>query len=134
MAFLSNPLLTRTSPLALLLLLDAGREERAQAIELIVAQPAHRYRPFQLALLGQYGTFKAADAIENSTPAIKNWGNYWLAGVSMPFQVSKDQKLSIGWAYTKGSDNYLKQGNRPKVVNTAALGRGVVTISYAFTF
>ncbi len=88
----------------------------------------------EIALLGQYGTFKATDAIENSTPATKNWGNYLLAGFTLPFQVGKDQKLSLGWAYTKGSDNFLKQGNRPQVVNTAALGRGVVTISYAFSF
>ena len=50
----------------------------------------------EIAFLGSYGTFKATDALENSNPATKNWGSYWLAGVTLPFQVAKDQKLSVG--------------------------------------
>jgi uncharacterized protein (TIGR02001 family) len=88
----------------------------------------------EIDFLGTYGTFKATDAFESTTPAMKNWGNYWLAGITLPFQINKSSKLSIGWAYTKGSDNYLKQGTAPKAANTGAVGRGVATISYAFTF
>jgi uncharacterized protein (TIGR02001 family) len=84
---------------------------------------------------GTVGTFEATDAFESTSPSVKNWGNYWLFGVSMPFQIVKDtQKLILGFAYTKGSDNFLKQGTFPKAINTAAVGRGVVTISYAITF
>jgi uncharacterized protein (TIGR02001 family) len=83
---------------------------------------------------GTYGTFEATDAVEDASPAFKNWGNYWLAGISLPFQVTKDTKLSLGWAYTKGSDNYLKQGTTPKFVNSGATGRGVFSISYAISF
>lgn len=88
----------------------------------------------ELAFLGQWGTFKAKDALENSSPSTKNWGEYWLAGVSLPFQVTKDSKLTIGWAYTKGSDNFFKQGSTPKSRNAAAVGRGVVSLGYSFTF
>ena len=61
-------------------------------------------------------------------------GEDWLVGVSLPFQVTKDSKLTIGWAYTKGSDNFFKQGNTPKSRNAAAVGRGVVSLGYSFTF
>jgi uncharacterized protein (TIGR02001 family) len=88
----------------------------------------------EIDFLGTYGTFKATKAFEDSSPDVKNWGNYWLAGVTLPFQLNKDTKLSIGWAYTKGSDNFFKQGRAPKVENTGAVGRGVFTISCAFTF
>ena len=30
--------------------------------------------------------------------------------------------------------NYLKQGTAPKTLNSAAVGRGVVTVSYAISF
>ena len=88
----------------------------------------------ELDFLGTYGTFKATDAFESTTPAVKNWGNYFLIGATAPFQITKDSKLLIGFAYTKGSDNYFKAGNTPKFKNTGAVGRGVLTVSYAITF
>ena len=89
----------------------------------------------ELDFTGNVGTFRWTKAAENTSPDVKNYGNYWTLGVAMPFQVVKDtQKLTVGFAYTKGSGNYLKQGNFPKVSNGAAVGRGVVTVSYAVTF
>ena len=80
------------------------------------------------------GTFILRDAAKNADPRVKNWGNYYLIGVSMPFALTKESKLTIGLAYTKGSDNFIKQGSAPRVENTAAVGRGVVTLSYSYTF
>lgn len=80
------------------------------------------------------GTFKWTDAFENSNPKAKNWGNYYLLGVSMPFQINDKSKFILGWAYTRGSDNFVKIGTDHKQPNSAALGRGVATISYAITF
>ena len=71
---------------------------------------------------------------KGADPAVKNWGNYYLVGVALPFAITKESKLTVGFAYTKGSGNFLKAGSTPKVVNTAAVGRGVVTLSYAYTF
>jgi hypothetical protein len=88
----------------------------------------------ELDFTGTIGTFKWTDAFENTNPAAKNWGDYWLAGVAMPFQVTSNSKLTIGWAYTKGSNNYVKIGSTPKFANGAAVGRGVVTVSYGLTF
>lgn len=88
----------------------------------------------ELDFTGTIGTFKWDAAIENASPDIKNWGDYWLIGVAMPFQITKQSKLTLGVAYTKGSNNYLKQGTDPRVPNSSAVGRTVVTVSYAWTF
>ena len=88
----------------------------------------------ELDFLGTVGTFKATDAFADNSPAVKNWGNYFLIGATAPFQITKDSKLMIGFAYTKGSDNYFKAGNTPRIKNTGAVGRGVLTVSYALTF
>lgn len=80
------------------------------------------------------GTLKWDDAFEDTSPSVENGGDYWLVGVSAPFAVSKDSKFVIGLAYTKGSGNYFKQGATPEVVNTAAVGRGVITVSYSITY
>ena len=88
----------------------------------------------ELDFTGTVGTFKWTDAVADSTPSGKNWGNYWLVGVAAPFQIGPTSKLTVGWAYTKGSDNFVKFGGTPKFENSAAVGRGVVTLSYAYTF
>jgi uncharacterized protein (TIGR02001 family) len=88
----------------------------------------------ELSFLGTYGTLKATDALAETNPPAKNWGDYWLAGVTLPFQINKESKLSLGWAYTRGSENFLKQGSAPKVENPAAVGRGVLSVAYAISF
>ena len=88
----------------------------------------------ELDFSGTAGTYLLSNAVNQSTPDTKAWGNYWLVGVSAPFAVSKNGKVSVGWAYTKGSDAYFKQKGYAKSVNTGAVGRGVLTVSYAYTF
>jgi uncharacterized protein (TIGR02001 family) len=88
----------------------------------------------ELDFTGTYGTFKWKDYAPSTIPDIKNWGDYYLLGVALPFQINKESKFTIGWAYTKGSSNFLKQGTAPKVANSAAVSRGVLTLSYAITF
>ena len=88
----------------------------------------------ELDFTGTIGTFRLTDSIPDTTPAVKNWGDYWLVGVSAPFQLPNGAKLTVGWAYTAGSRNYLQQGNAAKAANPDAVGRGVLTISYAWSF
>lgn len=88
----------------------------------------------ELRFTGTVGTFKWSEAFENSSPKTKNWGDYWAVGVAAPFQINPRSSLTVGWSYTGGEDNFVKQGTLPKVKNTAAVHRGVVTISYAYTF
>jgi uncharacterized protein (TIGR02001 family) len=88
----------------------------------------------ELDFTGTYGTFKWKDYAPSATPDIKNWGDYYLFGVALPFQINKESKVTVGWAYTKGSNNYLKQGTDGKTPNSAAIGRGVLTLGYTITF
>lgn len=80
------------------------------------------------------GTFKWDNAAEDTTPEVKNWGNYWSAGVMLPFQVSANGKVLLGFTYARGWDNETKQGALPKADNALAVGRGVVTLGYSVTF
>lgn len=88
----------------------------------------------ELDFTGTIGTYKWKSAAENTSPDIKNWGDYWLLGVAAPFQINKTTKLTVGWAYTKGSNNFYKQGSTHRAENPFAVGRGVVTIGCAFSF
>jgi hypothetical protein len=88
----------------------------------------------ELDFTGSAGTYTWKDAVSDANPTVKNWGNYYLVGISAPYQVGRDSKVMVGWAYTTGSDNYFKAGTAGKTRNEAALGRGVLTISYAFSF
>lgn len=88
----------------------------------------------ELDFTGTAGTFIVRNAVQDADPHFKNWGDYYLIGVAMPFQLTKAMKLTVGIAYTKGSNNFLKQGTDPKIVNTGAVGRGVASISLAYTF
>ncbi len=83
---------------------------------------------------GQIGTYRVTDAANNTTPSVKAWGDYWMLGVASPFQLTKESKLTVGFAYTEGRDAFFKQGNFPKGVNSLAVGRGVVTVSYSYAF
>ena len=72
----------------------------------------------ELDFTASIGTFIWKDYAPETSPDIKNWGDYYLIGVAAPFQVSKDSKLTIGWAYTAGSNNYIKQGTDGKRSST----------------
>jgi hypothetical protein len=88
----------------------------------------------ELDFTGQIGTYIQRDVANNTTPRAKAWGDYWLLGVSAPFQITKDSKLTVGYAYTEGRDAYFKQGSARKAPNSLAVGRGVVTVSYSYAF
>jgi uncharacterized protein (TIGR02001 family) len=80
------------------------------------------------------GTYKWTDAARHASPALTNYGDYYLVGVSMPFQINKESKLALGVAYTKGTGNYFKTSGSPKMQNPAAVGRCVGTLTYTYTF
>lgn len=88
----------------------------------------------ELDFTAAYGTYKFDEFAENSSPSTKAWGNYWLLGITMPFQIAANQKVTLGVAYTEGTDAYTKVGTAPRSPNTLALDRVVGTLSYSFTF
>lgn len=88
----------------------------------------------ELAFAATIGTYEWTDAVENSATAVKNWGDYWQAGVSLPFTISESSKLTLGFAYAEGRNNYFKEGAFPRIKNPSAMGRGVATVSYSMKF
>jgi uncharacterized protein (TIGR02001 family) len=88
----------------------------------------------ELDFIATVGAYTWKTAADNTTPDVKNYGDYWLVGVSAPFAITSSSKIVVGFAYTQGTNNYFKQSGSPKVKNTAAVGRGVITVSYAITF
>jgi uncharacterized protein (TIGR02001 family) len=88
----------------------------------------------ELDFSGTVGTYDLDKAVNKATPGVSAWGNYWLVGVSVPITINTASKLMVGFAYTKGESSYTKQGTAPKAFNSEAVGRGVFSVSYAYTF
>jgi len=88
----------------------------------------------ELDFLGTYGEYVQKDVAKDVKPEVKAWGNYWLVGVSAPFQITKASKIVLGFAYTKGGDAAFKQDGSAKSPNSLAVGRGVGSIAYSYTF
>lgn len=88
----------------------------------------------ELDFTAQVGTYKWTEFANDASPSVKAWGDYWFAGVSMPFQFSANSKVTIGMGYTEGREAFVKQGTFPRSANSGAVGRGVASITYAFTF
>ena len=84
------------------------------------------------------GTYYGSDVVNTAgvpnTPRTAAWGDYWSAGASMPFKLGNSVKLVAGWTYTEGTDAYLQVRNRPRTLNTEAVGRGVARASVVFSF
>ncbi|MEO6567375.1 MAG: hypothetical protein ABIO94_01325 [Opitutaceae bacterium] len=88
----------------------------------------------ELDFAATYGEYLQKDVVRKGSPQAKAWGKYWSVGVAMPYQITKNSKFVVGFAYAKGEDAFFKQGTAPKAVNSLAMGRGVVSASYAWTF
>ena len=89
----------------------------------------------ELDFTGTIGNYFQEDAVNKiDNPGAKAAGNYWLLGVSAPFTVAKDTKVTVGWAYTEGTGAYVKVGSLPRVSNSEAVGRGVFSASLSYTF
>ena len=88
----------------------------------------------ELGFTATYGTFLLKEAANDVSPSVKSWGDYWLLGVTMPFQLTKTSKLVAGFAYTEGRNAYTKQGTLGRAPNSLAVGRGVVTLAYSCSF
>lgn len=88
----------------------------------------------ELGFAATAGTYKYKEYANDTSPSVKAWGDYWQMGVTMPFQLNKSAKLSLGFAYTEGRNAFTKQGTLGRIPNSLAIGRGVVTVSYAYSF
>jgi hypothetical protein len=80
------------------------------------------------------GTYRQADGVNRAVPAVKARGDYWLAGVAAPFAISREAKFTVGLAFTEGRQTFVEQGNSARAPDPLAVGRGVVTLSYTWSF
>lgn len=87
----------------------------------------------ELGFTATVGTYKWNSVTADASPREKNWGDYWSAGVALPYQVGARSSVSLGVAYAEGRNNFYKQGTDPKSPNEGAVGRVVVTLSYTVT-
>lgn len=97
-----------------------------------VALPLTRWGT-ELDLTATAGTFKLKDATDRTTPAVKNWGDYWQIGVAVPVQVSMHSKVTAAVSYSEGRNNFFKQGTLPRERNENADGKMAVTLTYSIT-
>ena len=88
----------------------------------------------ELDFIATYGGYEWKEAANDASPDVKATGQYYLIGVSAPFQINPKSKVVIGFAYTEGRKAYTKAGEFGKVPNSLAVGRGVGTLSYSYTF
>ncbi len=112
---------------------DVVREGMTAELSAFYAFPLTRIGT-ELNFTASVGSYLWRDAVKTTTPATKNWGDYGSAGVAMPFQISSVGRVTLGFAYVKGTNNYFKQASLPRVRNTAAVGRGVVSLFYSHEF
>ncbi len=87
----------------------------------------------ELGFSATVGTYKWSSVTADASPREKNWGDYWSAGVTLPYQVGARSSVSLAIAYAEGRHNFYKQGTDPKQPNDDAVGRVVVTVSYTVT-
>ena len=76
----------------------------------------------------------AAQNTGTGLPGERTGGGYWLAGVTLPFQVTPTAKVSVGYAYSRGFDSWVEVGTGPRTVNPLAAGRAIFTATVLFTF
>jgi len=88
----------------------------------------------ELDLTGTAGNYTATHALDTSGPNEKAWGSYWLLGGSIPYQLVKNVKAAIGYAYTDGFDAHTQLGSLLRVVNPRAVGRSVLSASVTLSF
>ncbi len=79
------------------------------------------------------GDTQLSSAVNGASPAIESRGEYWLLGVTVPVQLTRQLRASVGWAYTQATSSYLKQGILPRISNPAAAGRAVLTVALGFS-
>ncbi len=84
---------------------------------------------------GSAGCYLYSDAsrIHDGAALVRSKGDYWTLGASVPFQVVRNVKLTVGWEYEYG-DGHLQQGTARQIANPQCVGRGVFSASLGYRF
>jgi len=88
----------------------------------------------ELDFSGSIGTYYQYNAYNHSVPKTHAWGDYWSLGVAAPYNLTKDVKLTVGWAYDAGFDAYVKQQGFARRHGPEVNGKGVFSVSLTYTW
>lgn len=102
-------------------------------LALAYALPLARFGT-ELDFTANVGTYHLRDVANRGSPETRAWGDYWLVGVAVPFQITGISKITVGVAYTEGRNAFSRQGPLPRVPRSLTAGRGVLTIDYSLSF
>jgi hypothetical protein len=80
------------------------------------------------------GRYDMSDTEANAPIKVRNIGDYFHAGASVPFKLSDKSKLALGWGYAKGTHNHVQVGEGEMELNPHAIGRGFFTLAFSQTF
>jgi len=87
----------------------------------------------EIELLALIGRCDWSESSANSSPNVRNEGNYWQAGFLIPYKFSKNSTLAVGWYYEEGLSNHFYVESE-KIPNHHAVGRGVFNVSFSYSF
>jgi hypothetical protein len=80
------------------------------------------------------GRYDMSDTEANALAKVRNNGDYFHAGASVPFELSSKSKLAVGWHYAKGTHNHVQVEHGEKELNPHAIGRGFFVLSFSRSF
>jgi hypothetical protein len=83
---------------------------------------------------GLAGCYTWKNSVKGASPKVTNRGSYCQFGVSLPLQIAKSAKLTLGAAYTMGFNNTFESAGSGRIDNPSAVGRFVGSIGLAFSF
>jgi hypothetical protein len=112
---------------------DIVREGFTAEVSAFYAYPLTRIGS-ELDFTAEVGTFEWRDAVKGTSSAIKRSGEYWSAGVAMPYQITSNGTVTLGFTYVKGTGNTLTPSPTPRRPLPAAMGRGVVSLSFSLSY
>jgi len=91
---------------------------------------------FEIELSALIGTYDWSDSVAGETTKYGLKGNYWQAGIAIPFEFSENSKLTVGWYYAKGLNNksYWTEDGSKIIETNPDIGRGVFNVSFSQSF
>jgi len=81
-----------------------------------------------------YGTYKVTDVVNQGSPSSKAWGDYWLVGVAMPFQITRRRSSPSAGPTRKAKTRSSRRVRRPSPPTRSRSAAAWVSVSYAYTF
>jgi hypothetical protein len=78
------------------------------------------------------GTYLRRD--DAVSPSARAWGNYWQAGVSLPYQFTARTRMIVGWTYAAGAGASIKVGGAARTADPRTASRGFVSVGFSSTF